>query len=125
MINDILLYTGSGVIILWGIAHIVPTKAIVDGFGSISEDNKQIITMEWIAEGLTLCFIGILVLLITFSVGSQDVASVIVYWICGMMLVTMAGLSLLTGAKTSIIPIQICPLVKTTVAVLFFLASVL
>ncbi len=125
MINDILLYTGSGVIILWGIAHIVPTKAIVDGFGSISEDNKQIITMEWIAEGLTLCFIGILVLLITFSVGSQDVASVIVYWICGMMLVTMAGLSLLTGAKTSIIPIKICPLVKTTVAVLFFLASVL
>jgi len=81
--------------------------------------------MEWIAEGLTLCFIGILVLLITFSVGSQDVASVIVYWICGMMLVAMAGLSLLTGAKTSIIPIKICPLVKTTVAVLFFLASVL
>ena len=125
MINDILLYTGSGVIILWGIAHIVPTKAIVDGFGSISEDNKQIVTMEWIAEGLTLCFIGILVLLITFSVGSQDVASVIVYWICGMMLVVMAGLSLLTGASTAIIPIKICPLVKTAVAVLFFLASVL
>lgn len=125
MINDILLYTGSGVIILWGIAHIVPTKTIVDGFGSISEDNKQIVTMEWIAEGLTLCFIGILVLLITFSVGSQDVASVIVYWICGMMLVAMAGLSLLTGASTAIIPIKICPLVKTAVAVLFFLASVL
>ena len=125
MINDILLYTGSGVIILWGIGHLIPTKSIVNGFGSISEDNKQIITMEWIAEGLTLCFIGILVLLITFSVGSQDVASVIVYWICGMMLVTMAGLSLLTGANTAIIPIKICPLVKTAVAVLFFLASVL
>lgn len=125
MINDILLYTGSGVIILWGVAHIIPTKTIVDGFGSISEDNKQIITMEWIAEGLTLCFIGLLVLLITFSVGSQDVASIVVYWICGMMLVVMAGLSLLTGAKTSIITIKICPLVKTTVAVLFFLASVL
>ncbi len=125
MINDILLYIGSAVITLWGIAHIVPTKSVVNGFGSISEDNKQIITMEWIAEGLTLCFIGILVLLITFSVGSQDVASVIVYWICGMMPVVMAGLSLLTGAKTSIIPIKICPLVKTTVAMLFFLASVL
>lgn len=125
MINDILLYTGSGVIILWGIGHLIPTKSIVNGFGSISEDNKQIITMEWIAEGLTLCFIGILVLLITFSVGSQDVASIVVYWICGMMLVVMAGLSLLTGAKTSIIPIKLCPLVKTTVAMLFFLASVL
>ena len=125
MINDILIYTGSGVIILWGIGHLIPTKNIVAGFGSVSEDNKQIITMEWIAEGLTLCFIGVLALLITFSVGSQDVASVVVYWLCGMMLVVMAGLSLLTGANTSIIPIKICPLVKTTVAILFFLASVL
>ncbi len=125
MINDILIYTGSGVIILWGIGHLIPTKSIVKGFGSVSEDNKQIITMEWIAEGLTLCFIGVLVLLITFSVGSQDVASVVVYWLCGMMLVVMAGLSLLTGANTSIVPIKICPLVKTTVAILFFLASVL
>jgi len=125
MVNDILLYTGSGVIILWGIAHLIPTKAIIDGFGSISEDNKQIIKMEWIAEGVTLCFIGLIVLLITVSVGSQDVASVIVYWMCGMMLVVMAGLSLLTGANTSIIPIKICPLVKTAVAILFFLASVL
>lgn len=40
MLNDILLYIGSIVIILWGIAHIIPTKSVVNGFGAVSEDNK-------------------------------------------------------------------------------------
>jgi len=121
MINDIMLYTGSIVITLWGIAHIVPTRSVVNGFGSISEDNKRIITMEWIAEGLTLCFIGLLVLFITVLGGSQNPASIIVYRISALMLLIMASLSLFTGARTSIVPIKICPLVKTIVAVLFLL----
>ena len=121
MINDIMLYTGSVLITLWGIAHIVPTKSIVSGFGSISEDNKRIITMEWVAEGLTLCFIGLLVLFITVLGGSQNPVSIIVYRISALMLLVMVVLSLFTGARTSIIPIKICPIVKTIVAVLFFL----
>jgi hypothetical protein len=121
MINDIMLYTGSALIALWGIAHIVPTKSIVSGFGSISEDNKRIITMEWVAEGLTLCFIGLLVLFITVLGGSQNPVSIIVYRISALMLLVMVVLSLFTGARTSIIPIKICPIVKTIVAVLFFL----
>ena len=36
MINVVLLCVGSIVITLWGIAHIVPTRQVVDGFGSIS-----------------------------------------------------------------------------------------
>ncbi len=125
MINDILLYTGSIVITLWGVAHIVPTRSIVSGFGPISEDNKRIITMEWIAEGLTLCFIGLLVLFITILGGSQNPFSIIVYRISALMLIVMAGWTLLTGARTSIVPIKICPLVKITVATLFLLGSVL
>ena len=42
------LYVGAGLTALWGIAHLVPTKSVVDGFGDISEDNRHIITMEWI-----------------------------------------------------------------------------
>ena len=57
-----LLYVGSIVILLWGISHIVPTPGVVEGFGPISQDNRLIITMEWVAEGLTLCFVGGLVL---------------------------------------------------------------
>ena len=125
MKSKILLYVGSIVIILWGVAHIVPTKAVVEGFGSITEENQLLITMEWVAEGLTLCFIGILVLYVTLRAGSVNPVSVIVYRASALMLLVMAGWTGLTGAMTSIIPIKICPIVKTAVAILFILGSLL
>ncbi len=125
MVNDILLYTGSAVITLWGIAHIVPTKSVVNGFVSITQDNKRIITMEWIAEGLTLCFLGLLVLAVTVLGDPHSYVSIIVYRAAALMLILMAGLTLFTGARTSIVPIKICPVIKTIVAIMFFLGSVL
>ena len=125
MINDILLYIGSGVIIVWGIAHLIPTKAIVRGFGAISEDNKRILAMESIAEGLTLIFIGVLVLFIAIWGAPQNPVSCFVYRVSAAMLLFMAALTLLTGARTSIIWYKICPAVKTVVAVLFILGSTL
>jgi hypothetical protein len=123
MKSKILLYVGSIVIILWGVSHIVPTKSVVAGFGSITDENQLIITMEWVAEGLTLCFIGILVLYVTLRAGSGTPVSVIVYRASALMLLVMAVWTGLTGARTSIIPIKICPIVKTVVAILFILGS--
>ena len=125
MINETLLYIGSAIIILWGIAHLVPTKGIVKGFGDISADNRKIIAMESIAEGLTLIFLGVLPLLVTSLVGAGGDTAQIVYLACGIMLLVMAVLTLLTGARTSLVPYKICPIVKTVVAVLFILGSVL
>ena len=62
MTPTVLLYLGSIVITLWGVSHIIPTKSVVAGFGTLSSDNYRIITMEWVAEGLTIIFIGLLVL---------------------------------------------------------------
>ncbi len=121
----VLVSIGSMVITLWGIAHLLPTKSVVSGFGTISGDNRKIITMEWIAEGLTLCFIGLLVLLVTLYAGPQNLVSVLVYRVTAWMLVAMAGLTFVTGAKTSITVIKVCPLVKSIVAILFFLGSAL
>jgi len=125
MMADVLLYIGSAAITLWGIAHIVPTRSIVGGFGEISEDNRRIIAMESIAEGLTLCFIGVLVLLVTSLAESQSQAASIVYVACAVMLLLMAIVTAMTGARTSILPYKICPFVKTTVAILFLLGAVL
>lgn len=124
MINDTLLYIGSGLIILWGIAHIIPTKPIVNGFGPISGDNRRIITMELIAEGFTLCFLGMLVLLVTSLAGSQSQAAYIVYLACAVMLIIMAILTAVTGARTPAVWYKLCPLVKTMVAILFILGGV-
>ncbi|MFC2033451.1 hypothetical protein ACFLUB_02900 [Chloroflexota bacterium] len=122
---DILLYIGSAIIFIWGIAHIIPTKSVVKGFGEISDDNIKIITMEWAAEGVTLCFIGLLVLLVTIIEGSQNTVSTLVYRISAGMLVVMAIWTSVTGARTSVVPIKICPIVKTAVAILFIIGSLL
>jgi hypothetical protein len=123
VLYSVLLYAGSIIITIWGIAHIIPTGAVVAGFGKLSGDNTKIITMEWIAEGLTLVFIGILTLAVTFLVGSRDPGALVVYRGSAVMLVLMAALTLFTGARTKIIPIKICPLVKTVVAILFLVGS--
>jgi hypothetical protein len=125
MLNDILLYIGSIIIFVWGAAHLYPTKAIVTGFGDISLDNRRLITMEWIAEGLTLCFIGVLVFLTTLLGWSREPAAQIVYFSSTTMLVILAVLSQMTGARTSVLPMKLCPYVKTAVAILFFLGAVL
>ncbi|MFC1921509.1 hypothetical protein ACFLYQ_07285 [Chloroflexota bacterium] len=125
MINEVLIYIGSGLIIIWGIAHLVPTKAIVNGFGQISEDNRKIITMESIAEGLTLIFLGVLVLLVTTVGGTGGTVSRLVLWASALMLLVMALLTVLTGARTSLLPYKICPVVKTAAAVLIILGVLL
>jgi hypothetical protein len=125
MINEILLYIGSAMIIIWGIAHLIPTRAIVNGFGEISADNRKIIAMESIAEGLTLIFLGVLPLLVTTLSDSLSQTGDIVYLACAAMLLIMAVLTLFTGARTSLLPYRICPAVKTVVAVLFILGSIL
>lgn len=121
--NFILLYVASGLLLVWGIAHIIPTQAIVKGFGEISSDNRRIITMEWVAEGLALCFVGALVLLVTALAGPNGAAALVTYRTCVGMLLVMAVWTALTGARTSIIPIKICPFVKILCAYLIFVAS--
>ena len=54
MINLVLLYAGAALPLIWGVAHLFPTKNVVAGFGDISLDNKRIITMEWINEAAAL-----------------------------------------------------------------------
>ena len=125
MVKEVFLYTGAAAIFFWGVAHIaIPTKNIIDGFRPLSEDNERILKMEWIMEGLTLGFIGALVSCMTFMQGADDAAAVIVYRASGIMLVVMAGVSMFTGARTSILPMKLCPAIFTLIAMLFWIATV-
>ncbi len=123
MTSMIMLYVGSIAITLWGIAHVAPTRPVVEGFGALSVDNRRIITMEWIAEGLTLSFIGLLTLLVTALGWSQTAVAVFIYRVSAVMLIVMAGLSWMTGARTSTLPMKVCPYVKTAAAILLLLGS--
>ena len=120
----ILLYLGSALTVVWGIAHIFPTKSVVHGFGEISIDNKRIIAMEWITEGLALIFIGAVVGAVTV-IDPTNVVSTAVYCVSAIMLLAMALLSLFTGFKISFLPFKLCPFIFTASAVLIMIGGLI
>ena len=122
MVNTILIIIGAILTILWGSIHLFPTSNVVKGYGDISQDNKRIITMEWINEGLTLMFIGALNSLIAIFV-PINLASSIVYWTSSAMLFIMAILSLMTGARINFIPYRLCPVIFTGSGLLILIGS--
>ena len=98
MLNHILLYVGSALPLLWGISHLFPTGSVVKGFGDISLENKRIIMMEWIIEGVALIFIGVLVATVTYMDYKSGISKT-VYWLSFAMLNTLSLVSLFTGFK--------------------------
>lgn len=125
MTAELILYSGSGLIFLWGIAHIVPSKAVVAGFEPLTRDNRLILTMEWVAEGLALAFIGALGVLVTAAAGPQATVAPVVYRACAGMLLGLAAWTALSGGRTAVVQFKICPVVKTVAAGLFLLGSFL
>jgi hypothetical protein len=122
MTNQILLYTGAVLPFLWGIAHLFPTRSVVRGFGDISLDNKRIIAMEWILEGVTLIFIGIFVSVVTY-IDYESRVGIAVYWISICALITFAIVSLFTGFKVAFLPFKLCPVIFAGTAVLILVGA--
>ena len=122
MTNQILLFAGAAITILWGISHLFPTAKVVKGFGEISEDNKNIITMEWITEGVALIFIGVIVGGVTIVDAASSVSS-FVYIASAVALLVLAVVSLFTGFKVNFLPFKLCPVLFTLSAVLILVSS--
>ena len=120
MFNQILFYLGSAITIVWGISHLFPTKSVVKGFGEISADNKNIITMEWIIEGVALIFIGVVVAGVTIIESTNNV-SAFIYISSAVMLFVLAVISLFTGYKVNFLPFKLCPVLFSISAILILL----
>ena len=125
MKNSILLLTGSITTIIWGIAHLFPIKTVVMGFGDISDDNKNILKMEWVTEGFSLIFAGTLVLLITITGDNESINSRIVYIASSVFLFSMAILSFLTGYKVNFLPYKLCPFIFSISGTLILIGCLL
>ena len=124
MTNQILLYLGSALTVTWGVAHLFPTRSVVSGFGEISTDNKQIITMEWIVEGVALIFIGVLVSVVTL-IGYESAVARAVFITSSAALVVLALVSLFTGYRVDYLPFKLCPFIFGASAVLFLAGTFL
>jgi hypothetical protein len=107
----LLLCSGALILILWGVAHVAATRGVVGLFGLLTDENRRILTMEWVAEGLALLFIGAIVLLVAFVAGPSDPTARLVIRASAVMALVMAGWTFVAGHRTSILPIRICPLI--------------
>jgi hypothetical protein len=124
MLNEVFLYAASVLTALWGIAHLMPTKSVVRGFGELSPDNEHIITMEWILEGVALILIGVLVATVT-AVDSTSTVSRSVYVISATGLLVFAVVSFFTGFRVKFLPFRLCPFIFTASSALILFGGFL
>jgi len=115
--NPILLYIASAMTGIWGVAHLFATKGVVNDFGDITTDNRRIITMEWIVEGVTLLSIAAFVGITTFIQPKAPV-SCGVYIVAIFTLAAFAIVSLFTGFRIAFLPFRLCPFIFGLSAVL-------
>jgi hypothetical protein len=115
--KKVLFYISGILTLLWGTTHLFPTAGVVEGFGDISLDNKLIITMEWIVEGLTLIFLGFLTLVVTITDPDGKLARRVLLMIA-VLLLSLAILSLFTGFRVDFLPYKLCPIIFSVSAIL-------
>ena len=122
---DTFALIAAGIVFLWGVSHIVPTKQVVAGFGNTTQDNRRIITMEWVAEGLSFVFVAALIVAVTWSSSTLEAAEDLVFRVSSAFLITIGAWTGMTGARTGVIWFKACPVVMSISSGLLIAASFL
>jgi hypothetical protein len=117
-----LLYVAAALTGLWGIAHLFATSGVVAGFGELTPDNRRIITMEWIVEGVALVSLACLVAPVT-AVDAAAAVSSAAYAVAIATLLVLASVSLATGFRVAFLPFRLCPFIFTLSALLIALGA--
>ena len=76
-----------------GLAHAVPTRQVVAGFGPISMDNRRVIVQEWLAEAFTMWGIAAIVIAATAAGGAMTDVRAWVYRVAAALLVALGALT--------------------------------
>jgi hypothetical protein len=124
MTRIMLLWVASLIPIIWGIAHLFPTASVVRGFGPLTDDNRRIITMEWITEGVALIFMGAVILTATVVEPTAPVLTAL-YWVAAAGLNALSAVSLFTGFRVRFLPFRLCPVIFSGCSILIIVAQVL
>jgi hypothetical protein len=120
--NEVLLFVAAGLTGLWGVSHLLATKGVVAGFGDISVDNRRIITMEWIVEGVALISTAAFVA-VAGAIDPKSKVATAVFGVAIATLVVLAAVSLFTGFRVRFFAYRLCPLIFTLSAVLIALGA--
>jgi len=123
--DDALALIAAAIVFMWGVSHIIPTKDVVAAFGDITDDNRFIITMEWVAEGLSFVFVAGLIGAVTLLDRALEPAEELVYVASSVFLMAIGLWTAMTGARTGVIWFKMCPVVMTISSALLITASLL
>jgi len=115
--NDASLYLASAISAAWGLAHLFATRGVVKGFGALSDENRNILTMEWIVEGVALIALAAFVAAATAIAPGTD-AAIAVYAVAIVTYVALAIVSFFTGFRVDFLPFRMCPFVLCASAAL-------
>ena len=122
--SEILAYIAAALVGTWGVSHAIPTRQVVAGFEPISTDNRRVLLQEWLAEAFTMW--GIAAVIVGATVVGEPGSPVTdwVYRAAAGLLLAIAILTAVTGARTPVFWFKICPALLSTTAVLLLIASV-
>lgn len=121
--SAILGYIAAAVVAAWGVLHAIPTPRVVAGFEPITQDNRRVITQEWLAEAFTMWGLAAVIIAATASGGQPDTRDW-VYRAAAGLLIALGVLTALTGARTPVVWFKVCPFLLAGSAVLLLVASV-
>ena len=107
----------------WGVAHLFPTRSIVSGFGDIGTENRRVITMEWIFEGVTLIFAGMLTAAVSLAGDDRSTTATVAFIATAALLIVMAVISLLTAGRNTFIAYRLCAPIFSASAILLLAAA--
>jgi len=117
-----LAVSAAVLVALWGVAHVAPTGRVLAGFEPLSADNRRILTQEWLAEAFTMWGLAAVVLTVTAVAGAGTSAARSVYAVAAALLVALAALTALTGARTVVPWFKVCTGVYVVCAALLVTA---
>jgi len=118
-----LAYLAAVIVAAWGVAHAIPTNRVIAGFGPLAPDNRRMLLQEWLAEAFTMWGLATIVAVTTAAGGAGSEVSHWVYRGSAALLLALAALTALTGARTLVIWFKICVVLLTLAAGLLLLVS--
>jgi len=121
IVDDSLFLAGGLIAAAWGLAHLLPARALKKVSGGDAKSPRPAIS--WVAEGFALIFIGAIVLLSVALAGTENDATRAVTWSAAAAMFAFATVNLFIGARASRAVPKLSALTEGLAGTLFLIGS--
>ena len=123
-ISPLTLNLAAGVLtMILGLAYLVRSGAVIKDFKIILRGLQKVLAMAFVWQGLTLIFLGLLVVVLSLSGQREHIAKLISY-LCGGMLLVLGIVTGATGGQSEYILFRIGQFVQVVAAIMIFVGNI-